>query len=321
MNSFFITYYRADTPWAEWIAWQLESAGYTTVIQAWDFEAGSNFVKVMNEATKKGERTIAVISFDYQDSGPILAEWAAAFAGDPKGEKGRLLSVRICDFEPKGLLAQIIYIDLIGLDEDSARKRLLSHAQKGRRKPPLSPPFPVEYARDALPKQPPFPGRPQTPPTFETPPRRADYPETAPGLWHTGLDYIRAKLLYRSEKPGPSAKPYPVNQYDTPKHIHRITENIIEIYNDAQKRKLFDHPDILAHCIENLKTAQACSETVDKQLQFEANDELHERLKSLLLNANDIADSILRTDDPARLNNLAAKLQSNVLDIKRQISS
>lgn len=37
MRDFFISYNRADGLWAEWIAWQLEEAGYTAVLQAWDF--------------------------------------------------------------------------------------------------------------------------------------------------------------------------------------------------------------------------------------------------------------------------------------------
>jgi TIR domain len=31
---FFISYNKTDRAWAEWIAWQLEEAGYTTIIQA-----------------------------------------------------------------------------------------------------------------------------------------------------------------------------------------------------------------------------------------------------------------------------------------------
>lgn len=42
MKDFFISYNSADRTWAEWIAWQLEEAGYTTVLQAWDFRPGSN---------------------------------------------------------------------------------------------------------------------------------------------------------------------------------------------------------------------------------------------------------------------------------------
>ena len=41
---FFISYNKADITWAEWIAWELEEAGYLTIVQAWDFRPGFNFV-------------------------------------------------------------------------------------------------------------------------------------------------------------------------------------------------------------------------------------------------------------------------------------
>jgi hypothetical protein len=50
MKDFFISYTKADQAWAEWIAWKLEEAGYSTVIQAWDFRPGSNFVLEMQRA-------------------------------------------------------------------------------------------------------------------------------------------------------------------------------------------------------------------------------------------------------------------------------
>ncbi len=61
-QDFFISYTQADRQWAEWIAWVLEEAGYTTLIQAWDFQPGANFVARMDEATQVAERTIAVLS-------------------------------------------------------------------------------------------------------------------------------------------------------------------------------------------------------------------------------------------------------------------
>ena len=61
MRDFFISYNKADLSWAEWIAWQLESAGNSTIIQAWDFRPGSNFVIDMQRAATEAERTIAYI--------------------------------------------------------------------------------------------------------------------------------------------------------------------------------------------------------------------------------------------------------------------
>ncbi len=62
MKDFFISYNKADRQWAEWLAWQLEEAGYTVVLQAWDFRPGSNFVLEMQRAAVEAERTIAVLS-------------------------------------------------------------------------------------------------------------------------------------------------------------------------------------------------------------------------------------------------------------------
>ncbi len=57
MKNFFVSYNSADRAWAEWMAWELEQAGFTTVIQAWDFRPGSNFVLDMQRAASDAERT------------------------------------------------------------------------------------------------------------------------------------------------------------------------------------------------------------------------------------------------------------------------
>jgi hypothetical protein len=139
---FFISYTKVDVAWAEWIAWQLEAAGYTTVIQAWDFRPGSNFVLEMDRASREAEQTIAVLSLSYLDMTYTHPEWARAFAKDPKGEKSLLLPVRVLDCQPEGLLAQVVYIDLVGLDEENAKDRLLAQVRSGRGKPRLKPLFP-----------------------------------------------------------------------------------------------------------------------------------------------------------------------------------
>src|SRR5262245_9291133 len=142
MTDFFISYTHVDRTWAEWIAWQLEAAGYTTVLQAWDFRPGANFALAMQQAVAESARTIAVLSPDYLQSGFTAAEWAAAFARDPTSTQGVLLPVRIQDCEPQGLLPQIVYIDLVGLDATAARETLLEGVQRQRAKPTREPEFP-----------------------------------------------------------------------------------------------------------------------------------------------------------------------------------
>ena len=81
-KDFFVSYTGADRRWAEWIAWVLEEAGHTVVLQAWDFRPGSNFVLAMQQAAEQAERTIAVLSPDFLASRFTAPEWAAAFARD-----------------------------------------------------------------------------------------------------------------------------------------------------------------------------------------------------------------------------------------------
>jgi hypothetical protein len=90
-RDFFISYNRADRAWAVWIAWQLEAAGYSTVLQAWDFVPGSNFVLEMDKAAQQAKRTIAVLSPSYLAASFPQPEWGSAFAGDPSGAERKLV--------------------------------------------------------------------------------------------------------------------------------------------------------------------------------------------------------------------------------------
>jgi TIR domain-containing protein len=72
-RDFFISYTQVNRPWAEWIAVQLEAAGYTTVLQAWDFRPGSDFLHQMQQATTTAERTIAVLSLAITPRRPSVA--------------------------------------------------------------------------------------------------------------------------------------------------------------------------------------------------------------------------------------------------------
>lgn len=158
MVHFFISYNHADEAWAEWLAWQIEAAGYTTVIQVWDFRPGSNFVLEMQRAAAEAERTIAVFSPAFLQSLYTAPEWAAAFAKDPSALERTLIPVLVRPCQLKGLLAQLVRIDLVGLDEDSAGSELLKGIQNGRAKPSTPPAFPGTVPGP----EPPFPGSTDT---------------------------------------------------------------------------------------------------------------------------------------------------------------
>ncbi|MFZ2473261.1 MAG: FxSxx-COOH system tetratricopeptide repeat protein [Methanothrix sp.] len=155
MKDFFISYNNADSRWAEWIASQLEEAGYSTIIQCWDFLPGCNFVLEMHEAAKEAKRTIGVLSPNFLASMFTQPEWSAAFVKDPSGESRKLLLIRVQDCLPDGLLAAINYLDLVGLDEDTARDKILAVAGGKRLKPDSPPGFPGTHVAKLGPR---FPG-------------------------------------------------------------------------------------------------------------------------------------------------------------------
>ncbi len=160
IKDFFVSYNGADKAWAEWIAWQLEEAGFSTILQAWDFRPGGNFVLKMQEASEKTKRTIAVLSPNYLNADFTQTEWAAAFRRDPQGTKGILVPVMVhdCRQEIEGLWPQIIYINLVGLSEQTARKAVLEGINRGRNKPETPPVFPGAIQHNDA-EEPHFPGR------------------------------------------------------------------------------------------------------------------------------------------------------------------
>jgi TIR domain len=168
-KNFFISYNGADKAWAEWIAWQLEEAGFSTILQAWDFRPGANFVLRMQEASKEAERTIAVLSPNYLNAVYTQPEWAAAFKRDPQGTKGLLVPVMVrdCRQELAGLWPQIVYIDLVGMSEQAARKALLDGIEFHRIKPKTPPSFPGTIQHTEA-EEPYFPGNATNEPSSST---------------------------------------------------------------------------------------------------------------------------------------------------------
>lgn len=188
---FFVSYNKADRTWAEWIAWHLEEEGYSTILQAWDFRPGSNFILEMNRASAEAKRTIAVLSPDYLSAEYTQTEWAAALAQDPTGERGALLPVRVRACDPVGLLTQIIYVDLVELEEPEAKSRLLAEVRRERAKPPIKPGYPSIHHST---KQPRFPA--SLPPIWNAPNRNLNF---------TGRDEILSGLHKQLREDGYTA--------------------------------------------------------------------------------------------------------------------
>lgn len=116
----FVSYAGPDRPWAEWVASQVEAAGLSVELDAWDWAAGSNFVLNMNDALARASRVVALYSKAYfERSRYTTEEWAAAVAA-----RQRLLPLRVEEVEPPPILRPLIWVDLFGVEEAHARARV-----------------------------------------------------------------------------------------------------------------------------------------------------------------------------------------------------
>lgn len=147
-KDFFISYSNVDRAWAEWIAWVLEEHGYSIIIQAWDFRPGDNFILDMQRASTETERTMMVLSDAYLNSLYTQPEWSSAFTQDPTSLMRKLLPVRVGPCQPRGMLASLVYVDLVNVTE-AVSEDLLVAALIERAKPTTRPTFPRDTAVSA----------------------------------------------------------------------------------------------------------------------------------------------------------------------------
>lgn len=131
---FFISHSHVEKQWAEWIAEWLEKEGYSTFWGDRDLNIGDKFMIVIQEYLEKADRLIAILSPSYLNSTYCQAEISAMLA---KG-KGKILPVKVTKEIPVGDLAELLYVDLYGVDDLEAKKRLLKAISKDvpeRRRP------------------------------------------------------------------------------------------------------------------------------------------------------------------------------------------
>lgn len=181
---FFVSYSPADERWAEWIAWTLEGAGYRTMMQKWDFVAGSNFIDFMDRGLRQAAAVIAVLSPKYLESTYGRLEWQAALRSSPLDPDRRLIPVRIEPCELTGLLATVTFLDLLGVgDEQVARVQLLGRvrdALDGRAATAQDrPAYPATPGAAATRRQTPATASVSSAPTRHKPLAAPGYPPTA----------------------------------------------------------------------------------------------------------------------------------------------
>jgi len=139
----FVSHAGRDRAWAEWVAWQLEHAGWdiTVELDCWDWQARDNFVAKMTTALDTCEHMLALFSQAYfepardQEPGLVLRLLE---------RRGPLLSgppVRIDDTPAPALLGPLIAPALHGRPREQARSELLGALRPAGR-PDSEPPLP-----------------------------------------------------------------------------------------------------------------------------------------------------------------------------------
>ena len=155
---FFISYAGADRAWAEWIAFVLKESGKSVLLQAWHFRPGQHIVDLMAQGAE-ARHTIAVFSEAYFSRAFTVVEWQAAVFDDLGGTDRRLIPVRVEKCDIPRLIRQKIYVDLVGIDREEARGRLIEMLEDDV-SPTTEPNFPGGVGAKG---QPPAPRNPVSP--------------------------------------------------------------------------------------------------------------------------------------------------------------
>lgn len=181
VTDFFVSYTSADSDWAQWIAWQLEESGHSTILQAWDFPVGRDFIQAMHEAAQVCQRIVLVLSEAYLKSPYANAEWPDYLRRDPDGTKCLVVPLRVRPCEPPGLLGPRVFIDFVGVDD--AGRALKQMVDAFAALPPLvaTPGRPAAHLAKPA-EEPPFPG------ATEAVRAQIDYSHLVPDRVLEGLD-------------------------------------------------------------------------------------------------------------------------------------
>ena len=136
---FFISYdSKKDTSYARFIDDVLRKAGYRVFAQFRDIPVGSDFVHEMQTGLQGSARLAAVLSPRYIASDFCRAEWNAAFADDPLGEKRKIVAFLIEQADLAPLTGKTVYQSLIGLSRKDAAKAILSAIGDNRKVSPTA---------------------------------------------------------------------------------------------------------------------------------------------------------------------------------------
>jgi tetratricopeptide (TPR) repeat protein len=110
----------------------LTASGYKVRVQDYDIPFGASFLEAMHEGIKNARGLIILFSGDYERSPYTRKEFTSFEAERLQDEGDRHIVVLRCEDAPlRGLLADVVYQDLVGVaDPDERKRRILAAAER-----------------------------------------------------------------------------------------------------------------------------------------------------------------------------------------------
>ena len=102
----------------------LTEKGYKVLVQDYDIPLGASFVEAMHEAVKNSRDLVVLFTRDYEQSPYTRKEFTSFEAERAQSVEERHIIVLRCEDVPlRGLLADNVYQDLVGITDPEERKR------------------------------------------------------------------------------------------------------------------------------------------------------------------------------------------------------
>jgi tetratricopeptide (TPR) repeat protein len=140
---FFLSRRGPVAPIAREVTDVLTEKGYRVRVQDYDIPIGASFVEVMHEAVKNSRDLIVLFTRDYELSPYTRKEFTSFEAERAQSAEERHIIVLRCEDAPlRGLLADSVYQDLVGIEDPQERKRRIIAAAERQSQgapPPLRP--------------------------------------------------------------------------------------------------------------------------------------------------------------------------------------
>ena len=121
----------------------LTEKGYRVLVQDYDIPLGASFVDAMHEAVKNSRDLVILFTHDYEQSPYTRKEFTSFEAERAQSQEMRHIIVLRCEDEPlRGLLADNVYQDLVGIQDPEERKRRIIAAAERHSQAAPPPPRP-----------------------------------------------------------------------------------------------------------------------------------------------------------------------------------